>query len=175
MIFKLLPRFNKLNDFSVKYPVLRGMISYGTVWPTGCFLQQIIAGDEEFDYQRAARFFLFGCFYVAPTISVWLHIARKIWPRNDIKSSITKVIILIWKIYYRTIWFTHIRILQAVVEQVSYTPFAMVSFYTGMSLLEGKNLQEAKEEVQAKFLPTYKVRLLFFILMHKNILSQPFN
>ncbi|XKL68406.1 hypothetical protein PGB90_003897 [Kerria lacca] len=111
------------------------MVSYGTIWPTGCFLQQIIAGEEKFDYSRAARFSFFGCFYVAPTINIWLTIAGRIWPKNDIKSAMIK----------------------AIVEQISYTPFAMVSFYFGMSLLEGKNMDAAKQEVSSKFLPTYKV------------------
>lgn len=83
--------FNKCSRFSLKYPVIRGMVSYGTIWPTGCFLQQIIAGDEEFDYSRAIRFSLFGCFYVAPTINTWLTIAKTIWPNNDFKSAVTKV------------------------------------------------------------------------------------
>lgn len=43
------------------------------------------------------------------------------------------------------------------VEQVTYTPFAMTSFYYGMSLLEGKSTGEAVHEVSEKFLPTYKV------------------
>lgn len=34
----------------------------------------------------------------------------------------------------------------------------MVSFYFGMSLLEGKTVEEAKKEVEKKFLPTYKVK-----------------
>lgn len=42
-------------------------------------------------------------------------------------------------------------------EQVTYTPFAMVSFYFGMTLLEGKSIEEGKEEVAAKFVSTYKV------------------
>lgn len=83
--------FNSVNEFSMKYPVVRGMVSYGTIWPTGCFLQQIVAGDEKFDYSRAARFSFFGCFYVAPTINTWLTIARTIWPKNDIKSAVIKV------------------------------------------------------------------------------------
>jgi len=33
----------------------------------------------------------------------------------------------------------------------------MVSFYFGMSLLEGKTVEEAKKEVEKKFLPTYQV------------------
>lgn len=83
--------FIKANEFSIKYPVIRGMVSYGTIWPSGCFLQQIIAGDERFDCYRAARFSLYGCFYVAPTINVWLTIARTLWPKNDIKSALIKV------------------------------------------------------------------------------------
>lgn len=42
-------------------------------------------------------------------------------------------------------------------EQFTYTPFAMTSFYFGMTLLEGNTVEDAKKEVQAKFLPTYKV------------------
>lgn len=47
--------------------------------------------------------------------------------------------------------------MQALVEQVSYTPSAMICFYFFMTLLEGGTLDEACEEVKAKFLPTYKV------------------
>ncbi len=91
MYSKLLQILGNINEFSVKYPVIRGMVSYGTIWPTGCFLQQIIAGDEQFDYNRAARFSIFGCFYVAPTINAWLTIARTIWPKNNLKSAVIKV------------------------------------------------------------------------------------
>lgn len=91
MFSKIIQTFNKVYDFSIKYPVIRGMVSYGTIWPTGCFLQQIIAGEEKFDYSRAARFSFFGCFYVAPTINIWLTIAGRIWPKNDIKSAMIKV------------------------------------------------------------------------------------
>lgn len=46
---------------------------------------------------------------------------------------------------------------QALLEQVTYSPCAMVSFYFGMSLLEGKTVEDAKKEVQKKFLSTYQV------------------
>lgn len=91
MFMRISRVFIKANEFSIKYPVIRGMVSYGTIWPSGCFLQQIIAGDEKFDYYRAARFSLYGCFYVAPTINVWLTIARTLWPKNDLKSAVIKV------------------------------------------------------------------------------------
>lgn len=47
--------------------------------------------------------------------------------------------------------------LQTFVETLTYTPFAMCSFYFTMSLLESKPFNEAVAEVEAKFLPTYKV------------------
>ncbi|XP_050532573.1 PXMP2/4 family protein 4-like [Daktulosphaira vitifoliae] len=126
---------NRLVQFSTTYPVTRGMVSYAVIWPTGCILQQMAFGDNEFDFVRAARFGLFGAFYVAPTLNAWLTVARFLYPRNDIRSAIKK----------------------ALLEQVIYSPCAMVSFYFGMSLLEGKTAEEAKQEVKNKFFPTYQV------------------
>lgn len=60
-------------------------------------------------------------------------------------------------------------------EQVTYSPCAMVSFYFGMSLLEGKTVEEAKKEVEKKFLPTYKVHnniLWFFFSSIKWLLTK---
>lgn len=88
---KFFQLLKKIEDFSIKYPVSRGMVAYGVIWPSGCILQQVIAKDDEFDYKRAARFAFFGCFYVAPTINVWMTIARTIWPKSDLKSAISKV------------------------------------------------------------------------------------
>lgn len=44
-------------------------------------------------------------------------------------------------------------------EQFSYGPFAMVSFFFGMSLLEGKSCSEGSNEVRAKFWPTMQVSM----------------
>lgn len=49
------------------------------------------------------------------------------------------------------------NVLQTLVETLTYTPFAMCSFYFGMSLLESKAFYEACAEVKAKLWPTYKV------------------
>lgn len=46
---------------------------------------------------------------------------------------------------------------QALIEQVTYGPAAMVCFFFGMTLLEGGSIEDAKNEVKAKFLSTYKV------------------
>jgi hypothetical protein len=49
-------------------------------------------------------------------------------------------------------------------EQFTYGPFAMVSFFFGMSLLEGKSSSEAANEVTAKFWPTMQVRINILLL-----------
>jgi len=47
--------------------------------------------------------------------------------------------------------------LQAVVEQFSYGPFAMASFFFFMTLLDGGTIEDAKMEVKEKFVSTWKV------------------
>ncbi|KAE9545239.1 hypothetical protein AGLY_000782 [Aphis glycines] len=135
--------FARIVKFSIAYPVTRGMVSYAVIWPTGCLIQQLAFGDEKFDFARAARFGLFGAFYVAPTLNAWLTVARYLYPKNDLRSAIIK----------------------ALLEQVTYSPCAMVSFYFGMSLLEGKTVEEAKKEVEKKFLPTYQVGVAVWPLL----------
>jgi len=46
--------------------------------------------------------------------------------------------------------------IQVLVEQVVYSPFAISTFYIGIGLLEGRKLEETFDEVKAKFIPTYK-------------------
>lgn len=55
--------------------------------------------------------------------------------------------------------FDYHSIIQGLLEQVSYTPAAMTSFYFLMSLLEGRTVNEAIEEVKNKFIPTYKAAM----------------
>ncbi|XP_012233348.1 mpv17-like protein [Linepithema humile] len=127
--------FVKFREISRKYPIIRGMTSYSIIWPSACLLQQKIMGKEEFNYMEAARFSIYGGLYVAPTLYCWLRCASYFWPKPDLKSAITK----------------------ALVEQVTYTPAAMCSFFFGMNLLELKPVSECIEEVKIKFWPTYKI------------------
>lgn len=132
---RILVVWAKVSHFSTKYPVVRGMASYAVIWPIGSLLQQHIEGREEYDYWRVARFCLYGSCYVAPTLNLWMKLAVTMWPKQSIPSAFSK----------------------ALVEQVSYTPFAMTSFYFIMSLLEGKSAADARHEVADKFWPTFQV------------------
>ena len=83
--------FHRIHEFSLKYPVVRGMASYATIWPAGCLLQQTMAGDEHFDFARAIRFSIYGCFYFAPIYGLWLRIAKTLWPKVHVRVSRTWV------------------------------------------------------------------------------------
>ncbi|ETN63133.1 hypothetical protein AND_005161 [Anopheles darlingi] len=128
-----------------RFPVVRGMITYSCLWPTGCFIQQKLSGKKlnEIDWNKCWRFFFYGGFIVAPTLYGWIRLASIMWPRQDLKSAIAK----------------------ALTEQISYTPMAMTAFYFSMSLLESKTFEEACNEVKVKLWPTYKVALCIWPLI----------
>lgn len=95
---------------------------------------------ENYDWKKCLRFSLYGAFVVAPSLYAWVRISTIMWPRTSLKTGLLK----------------------AFVEQISYTPAAMVCFYYFMSLLEGKSTHDAANEVATKFLPTYKVNFETF-------------
>jgi protein Mpv17 len=53
-------------------------------------------------------------------------------------------------------------ITKAVVEQFSYSPLAAVTFFSVMSLMEGKSLKEARMDVVEKFPQTYGTAIIFW-------------
>lgn len=85
------------------------------------------------------RFSLYGSFFVAPTLYGWVRLTTLIWPVSNVRTGITK----------------------ALVEQVTYGPAATASFFFIMSLLEHKTIEQSKQELYEKFLPTIKVRKAF--------------
>lgn len=127
--------FSRIRVYFKKYPLLRGVATYAIIWPVSNLCQQTIAGREKFDFVQALRYSIFGAFYVAPSLHGWLKLSGTMWPQMNVKTALTK----------------------AVIEQFSYGPFAMVSFFFGMSLLEGKSCNEGANEVKAKFWPTFQV------------------
>ncbi|XP_069683563.1 mpv17-like protein [Periplaneta americana] len=125
----------KINEFTKKYPLSRGMIMYFCIWPISNLCQQAISGRKELNFMEAMRFCVYGSCFVAPTLYAWLRVATLMWPQQNLKSALCR----------------------AIVEQFTYTPFAMVCFFFLMTLMEGKTLSDAATEVGAKFIPTYQV------------------
>lgn len=123
------------------YPVLRGMATYVVLYPTSNLVQQLLElGPEDVNVRELGRFALFGSMWVAPTVYTWIKISSWLLPKPTFNHAVKKVLL----------------------EQVTYSPFAITTFFTGMNLLQGKGLNEAKDELSAKFLPTFKSCLLYW-------------
>lgn len=103
---------------------------------------------ENYDWKKCVRFSLYGSLVVAPTLYCWIRISSKIWPKTSLKTAIYK----------------------ALLEQASYTPLAVTSFYFGMSILENKTVDEAVNEVKTKFWPTYQVNVIQCLSWYNNLM-----
>lgn len=77
---------------------------------------------------------MFGTFFVAPTLYGWVKLSSNMWPQMNLRTGMTK----------------------AVVEQFSYGPAAGVSFFTLMTLMEGRGFSEVCTEVREKFPRTFR-------------------
>ena len=73
--------------------------------------------------------------WVAPTVFVWVRFVSRLVPGSTISVAVFK----------------------ALLDQITYGPFSICTFYWGMSVLEGKNMADACDEVSKKLVPTWKV------------------
>ncbi|XP_070491783.1 PXMP2/4 family protein 3-like [Chironomus tepperi] len=121
------------------YPILKGMAVYSVIWPASSVVQQLIA-KEKINYNQVFRFWLFGTFFDATLLYGWVRLSSQMWASMSLRSGITK----------------------AVVEQFSYSPLAAISFFSIMSLMEGKSFKEARQEVVEKFPQTYSAAIVFW-------------
>ena len=128
-----------VSKFFAKHQMARGMAIYAVIWPTSSTIQQLIA-NEKMDWKKNLRFFMFGSFFVAPTLYAWVKLTSSMWPKMSLKNGMTK----------------------AAVEQGSYGPMAGVCFFYFMSLMEGKDFKGCVQEVKDKFPQTYKVGVCFW-------------
>lgn len=123
----------RVSTFFRQHPMLKGMAVYSVIWPSSSVVQQLIT-KEDFDWKKSLRFFVFGTFFVAPTLYGWIKLTSHMWPQMSLKNGIAK----------------------AVTEQFSYGPAAGVSFFTLMTLMEGKGFADVRTEVSEKFPRTFR-------------------
>jgi protein Mpv17 len=123
----------QVSSFFRSHPMLKGMAVYSVIWPTSSVVQQWI-NSEDFDWKKSLRFFMFGTFFVAPTLYGWIKLTTHMWPQMSLKTGMQK----------------------AVLEQFTYGPAAGVSFFTLMTLMEGRGFDDVKSELTEKFPKTYK-------------------
>lgn len=121
-----------------KYPVTRGMVAYAVLWPAGNLVQQGLDGSRtSFDLWEALRYGLYGSCINAPLLYRWIKTVTYLIPGNSLRHAIAK----------------------GYVDQLVFAPFNISQFFLGMSLLEGKAVDESICEWQDKMLPTWLVSL----------------
>lgn len=124
---------SRISSFFTRHPMVKGMAIYSVIWPSSSLMQQVIT-KEDFDWKKSFRYFMYGTFFVAPTLYGWIRVSSHMWPKMNIRSGLSK----------------------ALTEQISYGPIASCCFFTLMTLMEGRSLADAKNEVCEKFPRTYK-------------------
>ncbi|CAH2059346.1 unnamed protein product, partial [Iphiclides podalirius] len=133
----------KVIRLPVKFPLLRGMVSYALIWPTCSVVQEYLEHGTtlaDADWARAARYGVFGTFFMAPLFYNWMKYSGRFFKGRTLKTAVFR----------------------AAIEQVSYSPVAMAYFFFGMSLLEMRPLSSCVEEVRLKFWDAYKIGALFW-------------
>lgn len=86
---------SKIQSCLKTYPVIKGMISYGVIWPCGSLIQQTISGKrlDTYDWNKCLKFSLYGGLFVAPTLYCWIRLSSSMWPASNLITGIKKVII----------------------------------------------------------------------------------
>ncbi|KAK8391009.1 hypothetical protein O3P69_016986 [Scylla paramamosain] len=121
-----------------RYPVTRGMVTYSILWPSGNLLQQGLDGSREvWDFREAARYGLYGSLVTAPLIHYWLQLLNRFLPGASFYHAFAK----------------------GYVDQLVFAPFNISQFFLGMSLVEGRPLDEALDEWDRKFFSTWMISL----------------
>ena len=83
--------FREIAALTKEYPIIKGMMTYSILWPSSNICQQLIQGREKINFAEAARFSVFGTFFVAPSLFVWVKTAGRIFPGQSVKVAIKKV------------------------------------------------------------------------------------
>nr|CAD7604778.1 unnamed protein product [Timema genevievae] len=143
--------------FYKRFPIARGMTTYAVLWPSASICQQFIAGNDKLDFIQAACYGFFGCFVMAPTIHAWLGLTNTMFPSVTLGTAIVKLANAL-VVLSSTAEDGEIEVrISALVEQTTFGPAMMSSFFFGMSLLEGNSVGAAVVELRVKFFPTFKV------------------
>jgi len=112
----------------------------GTLYCVGDVICQTVEGKEHFDYARVARMTGMGVVLMGFAGSKWYHFIDKLLPATNTATIVKKVAL----------------------DQFVFAPTFYLTFYSGMSLLEGHTVSYTAEHIKKKFLPTYLADLTFW-------------
>jgi len=145
----------KINDFFIRNPFLKGIVSYTITWPAANIVHQKRDPNySKMDYWQAARYGAVGVTFVLPVYYVWLKSINKLIPATDWKTCIKKVIL----------------------EQTIYWPPAISVFFAGMNFYEGQSFDHFVTELKQKYVKTHLTGLCFWpfvapIINYSNLIA----
>ncbi|KAF8591067.1 hypothetical protein K439DRAFT_1327986 [Ramaria rubella] len=126
--------FRAYNAALLRRPMLTQCATAGVLFCGGDLIaQQAIENKgRSHDYQRTARLTVYGTLLFGPIMTKWYQ-----WLSNiQFKSTTTAVAV------------------RVSLDQLFLTPVAVVFFFSSMTLLEGKGIEEAKKRVATAYYPT---------------------
>jgi len=121
-------------------PMFTHVATAGPLYFVGDILSQFFEKKEKWDYMRTARMSVIGVGLMGIAGGKWYALIDKKLPGTDLRTIAKKVCL----------------------DQFLFAPPFYLSFYFGMSVLEGNSLSHTFEHVKKKFLPTYAVDLIFW-------------
>uniref|UniRef100_A0A2L2YVE1 Mpv17-like protein n=1 Tax=Parasteatoda tepidariorum TaxID=114398 RepID=A0A2L2YVE1_PARTP len=127
-----------------KRPLLMNMVSFGTMYVGAEVTQQTILTrvdpeKKSIDWKTVGRYAVIGLIGIGPPRFYWYRVLDSWLPATTVLMSLRK----------------------AVTDQCISSPASITIFFTGMSLLEGK--EDVFAELKAKFLSTYAVSCCFWL------------
>ncbi|KAJ3214993.1 hypothetical protein HK099_006572 [Clydaea vesicula] len=118
-----------------KHPIFIQSLSAGALFGLGDVISQVVVEkkiqkNENYDFNRSARFLLYGTFIAGPSVSSWyILINRKFASLSPVKALLAKVSL----------------------DQLIFAPSFIAVFFTYNSLCEGRTLSETKEKLSLAF------------------------
>ncbi|XP_013381394.1 mpv17-like protein [Lingula anatina] len=133
----------KLYRIWKSYPVLKSMLSYGSIYTGADIVDQIVIDRHKrpYDGLETLRRSLAGCIFIGPLNFTWVRIAERIFSPSRTFVAVAR---------------------RVLVEQVVFGPIAITTFYCANNLFERRSLKESWEELHEKFFKTYEVRCMYF-------------
>ncbi|XP_072466372.1 mpv17-like protein [Notamacropus eugenii] len=120
-----------------RYPWPANVLVYGVLYSSGDVLQQLLRGCEP-DLQQTRRVTIVAMGFHANFNYVWLGLLERALPGRTPRAVLGKVLC----------------------DQLLGGPIALSGFYTGMSILQGK--EDKFLDLRQKFWNTYKTGLMFW-------------
>ncbi|RSH87741.1 Protein required for ethanol metabolism [Apiotrichum porosum] len=127
-----------------RYPYSGNMLQSAILFATGDVIaQQGIEkkGWKNHDYARTGRIVIWGGGCFAPFATTWFRFLQNLPIKSKIPATITRVAL----------------------DQTVAAPIVLSTFFTVMTLLEGKDMNAVKDKWQSTFWPTLKSNWMLFV------------